>query len=794
LSPKPLKSEIFGEWVRRHAHLLLATGLVSATAWVGSWFLALMWPFLFPKEGGGDERESGLLHWLGQTIEWRKAEFVFLGRIALGLLLGIGLGLLAIRFARRFGFTFGKGARSVPLFDLACFTGTTILFFLCSTFFPLSLLLGNWVGLVRWMLAGPLPPILSGIAFLCLLLWALTLTSGGGNRLFRLPSQLLFGTKSIHFLLAGMLFVFGITNLFSYALFDHMPHVHDGVVQLFQAKILALGHVTVKSPSFAKFFHLKYIFSSGRWHTQYPMGHALALLPGILIGAPWLINPLLGTLSLATTYFASKKFFGRENEARVGLILMATSPFFLFISSEYMNHATAMFLFSLFLLGFAGMAEERSWKWGALGGLALGAMFHVRPLTAAALGLPFCLYYIGLFLVAPAKRLPAGLAFVAAFAVPAAALLWYNQATNGDPFLFGYTAMWGSSGFGLGESQWGPPHTTARGMINTCNALGLLNLYLFEWPIPSLFFLFLLFAFPFRKTHWDWLFLISTLLVIVAYFFYFFSNTLMGPRFYYSALPMVVLLTARGIEALSEGLSKAGIATVATARSRLILAVCGCLLFALLIRYPYWINYYQASFMGVDRKGWEAVQAAGIDRGLVFVRIHRRDRLEASLVALGISCRDVETLLAGGNLEFIDRLLAKAASLRYDGFTDQELAAYLRTASLQDFSDGISRIYYGLNLADFSPFEKGDNLPRRKDITRVHTDITGINYTALHFFNSPSLDTPLLFPIDMGPENETLMRAFPNRPYYRLSVDEFGDYQLAPLAPPGSDMDRNREL
>ncbi len=783
MAAKAETPNLFAEWVRRRAHLLLVVGLVSIMGWVGCWILSIA-ILLFGYENQGNQSDPALLHWLGNSMALRIPEFLLTIRLVLGLVLGVVLGAMGIRFGRRFGYPFGRTGKWVPRVDLTRVVVVLMFFFLCSAFVPAIFLRGEWIKIIRWILVSSFAPVFGAIAFVSLLLWGLTLSPHGRNGFFDFPAKVLFGTKAAWVVLGGIVFVFALTNLLSYAVFDHMPHVHDGVAQVFQAKILAMGRTTLDAQPFAKFFHFKYLFNQGRWYTQYPIGHAIALLPGVLLGAPWIVNPILGSLTLGMTYLLGKRVLGTETEARLGLVLMALSPFFLFMSSEYMNHATALFVFTVFLWAFVGMVQDESWKWGVLAGFALGAMFNVRPLSGAVLALPFCLYYIGLFFKLPARRLPPGLAFIAGFAPPVLVMLWYNQATNGNPFLFGYTAMWGSSGLGFGESQWGPPHTVGRGIINTCNALGFLNTYLFEWPIPSLLFVFFLFALPSRKSRWDWLFLISTLLVITAYFFYFFTNSLMGPRFYYSALPMIVLLTTRGIDVLSKGLSQAGLGTIQFVRSRLVFGLCGCFLFAGLVRYPYWINEYGDSFLGVDRKGWEATKAAGIDRGLVFVKIHRRDRLEANLVDLGIPCRDVEKILSGGNLEFIDRLLARAAALREEGYGNDELAGYLRGAAALNYAGGIRGSYYGLGLAGVSPYESGRAPRRQPGRSWIHEDETGINYTALSFFNSPSLEDPILFPIDMGPENAVLMRAFPDRPCYRLTRDRAGNYRVSPLPRP----------
>ena len=43
-------------------------------------------------------------------------------------------------------------------------------------------------------------------------------------------------------------------NLGAYFVFDHMPHVTDSVVQVFQGKIFALGRLVSANPTTKGFF------------------------------------------------------------------------------------------------------------------------------------------------------------------------------------------------------------------------------------------------------------------------------------------------------------------------------------------------------------------------------------------------------------------------------------------------------------------------------------------------------------------------------------------------------------
>ena len=89
---------------------------------------------------------------------------------------------------------------------------------------------------------------------------------------------------------------------------------------------------------------------------------------GVYLGAPWLVNPILSGLSVLLVYLLVWNMYDRVT-ARLSLMLLATSPWFLFLGMSYMTH-----IFSLVApLGAAVAAcklrQGASLWWGAAGGL-----------------------------------------------------------------------------------------------------------------------------------------------------------------------------------------------------------------------------------------------------------------------------------------------------------------------------------------------------------------------------------------------------------------------------------------
>jgi len=94
-------------------------------------------------------------------------------------------------------------------------------------------------------------------------------------------------------------------------------------------------------------------------------------------------------------------------------------------------------------------------------------------------------------------------------------------------------------------------HTLAAGLANTDELLTLLQFDLFGWP--PLFALGLVLV-PFlggRARAWDFVALGGVLAFVVAYVGYFYHGVALGPRYYFEAMPWLLLLGARGAQVLA---------------------------------------------------------------------------------------------------------------------------------------------------------------------------------------------------------------------------------------------------
>lgn len=443
-----------------------------------------------------------------------------------------------------------------------------------------------------------------------------------------------------------LLLTFAVTLHIAVDILERIPHVQDSVTYLFQARLLAGGHLSAPPPPMPAAFEQEFLLvHNGRWFGKYPPGFPALLAVGVWAGAPWVINPLLATLSLALVYALVRRAFPTSRALSLlaaGMLLV--SPFFLFMSGSHMAHNAELFWILLFMLYWVRAQRQNApLRTALLAGTALGALFLTRQLSAVAAGLPF----IALTLLRPAPAPPrevvrarlVRLACTALAATPFLLLLLAHQwALTGDlrtdPRLlfwdydtlgFGYDIGEGQNAFTLSPTPEGvaqtwytdssqPPrgHNPARGIYNVQQNWLALEQDLFGW-LPAFTFAFIWLFFLLRRPRWlDWALLASFLTLLGAYVFYWADGISYGPRYFFVALPALILLSARGVQALGAWLGgPAGKAAVLT----LLLALVG---WALLISAPRYVQQYEG-YNFVSRDALTRIERQTGKPALVFV-------------------------------------------------------------------------------------------------------------------------------------------------------------------------------
>lgn len=347
-------------------------------------------------------------------------------------------------------------------------------------------------------------------------------------------------------------FVLVFCSLFSTLVFERVPHVNDEIAYLFQAKLFQSGRLYAPSACGREFFDFPHIINNGRWYSIYPPGFPLLLALGLAVRTPWLINPILAALAIVLFFLLGTEIYSRS----VGLLaalLAAISPWFLLMSSTMMSHTSSLFFNSLFLLFLFRSLRKPSLGFGLSAGISWGMAFLIRPLNTLFFSFVFLVFFAARLLRRPGNKAKrnAGALLAGALAF-FGLLLLYNFLTTGGPFRMGYLVRYGPSYsviFGRAATL-DSDFTPLTGAIQMADNLRALNSDLFGWPISSFLamlpLLWLSRLNP-KDRKRDLLLLCGIGCLIVAFYFFWGAFVFIGARMLFDALPLFLLLSARGI-------------------------------------------------------------------------------------------------------------------------------------------------------------------------------------------------------------------------------------------------------
>jgi hypothetical protein len=309
----------------------------------------------------------------------------------------------------------------------------------------------------------------------------------------------------------------------------------DEYVYLYQAETLSKGKLWESAHALPDFFYFNHIaqkegVSVGRFPPGWPAILSVAFLLNI---PPFIINPVLGLISLILFYLLAVKLYG-QRVALWALPAFALTSFYIFNSASFFSHSSCLLCTLLFVYGVYRYRENENRGYLLLAGFALGILMTIRYYTALIVFLPFFFFLFHQY------RLKAITVFfwIGVGSLPCvAAGFWYNYSITGDPLL--PVTMWAYSDESLGFVK---GHTVLKGIEHIIRWM-LMFLY---WCSPAILLLYFIFLWKKVKrrseriTHpEDYIFI----LLLTGYFFYYeIGGNQYGPRFFFEALPFVVLL------------------------------------------------------------------------------------------------------------------------------------------------------------------------------------------------------------------------------------------------------------
>lgn len=468
------------------------------------------------------------------------------------------------------------------------------------------------------------------LAVLCIPATSLDWLNAKFARVFGVDSQTNH-RKIDAFVLSAALAVTVVCGFLSYFVYQSHPHVPDETQYVFQAKYMAAGQLTVTPPRVPEAFSMYMVpYLDARWYGIFPPAFPAVLAVGVELGALWIVNPIFAGICIVLGFLLIQELYSTW-VARLSVILLSTSPWFVFMGMNLMSH---MFTLACSLAAALCLmyAHRRRNIWLALSsGLFVGVVSLIRPLDGLIVGALLSLW--ATFSVTgwgDRVRYLAALFF--GTLASASLVLPYNKAVTGDWFalpLETYYAKYfwpGASSIGFGPHRgmgWQldalPGHTPFEALINTALNTYQLNAELLGWSTGSLIFIgYLVVSGGIRrKDLWAWITFL--LIVITLGAFWYHGGPDFGPRYWFVAIVPLVALTIRGMTHLSERMQ--GEDQTPSSIDPRVLAAALLLCFASAVSYIPWRaadKYYQ--YLEMKPGIAELATRSGFGNGLVLVR------------------------------------------------------------------------------------------------------------------------------------------------------------------------------
>jgi hypothetical protein len=527
--------------------------------------------------------------------------------------------------------------------------------------------------------------------------------------------------------------------LVSNRVFENLAHVEDEQAFVWQAAVLARGHLTLPSPPESHSFLWPFVIDyEGQRFGKYPLGWPLVLSAGVILGIRDWVNPLLAGMGVWLTYLLGKRVF----TPLIGLLaagLTLTSPFFLIVSGSLFSHPLGLVLSAGFVLAWLNtflrpdQDTRRAWWSSILAGLALGLLFFTRPWTAVAVGLPFAIHGIILLVRGSRSEVPIRTVRLQVVILGAIAGLvgtlqfgWQWLAT-GNPLANLYTLWWpyDKVGFGPGYGVVETGHTLAKGINHTRVSLknGFADLFGW-WKISWIFLPFGLWAawkLPQRRNRFTAFLILSPFLSLVLFHLtYWVGAYILGPRYYYEGLFGLTIFSAAGI--------------------------------AWIAGWPITIQaQYEADQAKPPSPRLHTPEVSEVH--FRTIRIFRNSRTEASF-------RRLRSILVPA---FVISLVC------------YNLLFYL--------PGRLKPLYglYGVSRSNLEPFLTEEAQALTPAIVIVHTQEKWIEYGTLLELQSPILDSPFIFVISRGEEADRKVAShFPERRVIHYYPDDPGNFYETP--------------
>ena len=340
------------------------------------------------------------------------------------------------------------------------------------------------------------------------------------------------------------------------SVFENMAHLEDEFAYIWQANTIAGSKLTLPSPNYSSSFLIPFVIDHlGLRFAKYPLGWPVVLSLGIKLGLRDWINPILAGIAVWFVYRLSKRLFN-EKVGILSIVLLGTSPLFLIQAGTLLSHIWSLVLvtaFSLFWFDALDADQKNSaWLKGIIAGLCLGLVGLTRPLTMAAIVIPFFIH--GMIKIIRGNKSQRRIIFLiggSALIVACLHFIW-QWALTGSLMTNPYSLWWPYDKYGFGPGYGVIPggHSLIQGWWNTKHSLHAGLSDLFGWGMISWLFL-PLGLIKGRKSGPVYLLSGIFISLVILYSAYWIGSWLLGPRYYFEALPGLTIISVLGVFGLA---------------------------------------------------------------------------------------------------------------------------------------------------------------------------------------------------------------------------------------------------
>lgn len=547
---------------------------------------------------------------------------------------------------------------------------------------------------------------------------------------------------------------FVLYGVIAHYVFSARPLLIDELAQLLQARIYAGGALARPVDAHPEFFSMLHMVDThGSVYSQFPPGGPAMLALGELIGAPWLVGPMSGAVSVFAFTLLLRRTQVSPGVIAGAAVLFAFAPFVAFMSGSHMNHVTTLMWLIIAMTALAYVVSSPFRRPGAalVSGLAFGMAAAIRPVDAFAFALPAGAWY----LVRALRDRTRWVDVVAAgigVTIPMLVVMWVNVRTTGAPLLFGYEVLWGKGHeLGFHTPPWGDSHTPSRGVELINLYLLRLQHYMFETPVPSLVPVILALALTRKLDAFDRYLMCSAGLLLGLYFAYWHDGFYLGPRFVFPLTAILALWTARLPflirERFGEGL------LYRSAVFSMLIAVGMATVFAL----PTRARQYSAGLLPLRWDADSAAAAAGVRDAVVLVRESWGSQLVARMWSLGLGRPRSEQLYRKVDTCRLDEAITALEGTNIRGAASMAVLRPLlrdsaRVVPTMLSSDRSERVLPG---STYSPH----------CAQRIREDSAGFTLLAPLLLARGGGNT---YARDLHERDTLLLKRYPNRPVYLL--------------------------